>query len=129
MSIAAYWTANFVYDFILYLIVAIVTIGIAKGMEISSLMKAVLLGYLAPVHFLWVVLHSLHISDSISFQRLRKCSGSLLFSNLCTWRNASNFDLPLKNTRVRIKSYRQRISLASSLISIFCFRRRIVEPW
>ncbi len=37
MSIAAYWTANFVYDFILYLIVAIVTIGIAKGMEISSL--------------------------------------------------------------------------------------------
>ena len=37
MSITAYWTANFVYDFILYLIIAAITIGIAKAMSIESL--------------------------------------------------------------------------------------------
>ena len=37
MSISAYWTANFVYDFILYFIVAALTIAISKGMGITAL--------------------------------------------------------------------------------------------
>lgn len=37
MSITAYWTANFIYDFILYMLVAVITIGIAKGMSITSI--------------------------------------------------------------------------------------------
>jgi ATP-binding cassette, subfamily A (ABC1), member 3 len=37
MSITAYWTANFVYDFILYSILAAITIVIAKYMKIESL--------------------------------------------------------------------------------------------
>lgn len=37
MSITAYWVSNFVYDLILYLLVAVITIGIAKGMNISSI--------------------------------------------------------------------------------------------
>ena len=37
MSISAYWTANFVYDFILYFIVAAITIGISKAMSITAL--------------------------------------------------------------------------------------------
>jgi ATP-binding cassette, subfamily A (ABC1), member 3 len=37
MNVSAYWIANFVYDYILYLIVAIITIAIAKGLGIESL--------------------------------------------------------------------------------------------
>jgi ATP-binding cassette subfamily A (ABC1) protein 3 len=37
MSVSAYWTSNFCYDFILYMIVAVITIGIARGMEIKSI--------------------------------------------------------------------------------------------
>ena len=37
MSITAYWTANFVFDFILYFIVAAIAIGIAKAMDIASI--------------------------------------------------------------------------------------------
>lgn len=37
MSITAYWVSNFVYDFILYMIVAVITVGIAKGLGVSAL--------------------------------------------------------------------------------------------
>lgn len=37
MRISAYWISNFVYDFILYLIVAIVAVGICKGLDITAL--------------------------------------------------------------------------------------------
>ncbi len=37
MSVTAYWTANFVYDYILFAIVACITIGIAKALSITSL--------------------------------------------------------------------------------------------
>ena len=37
MSVTAYWTANFVYDYILFAIVAFITIGIAKALSITSL--------------------------------------------------------------------------------------------
>ena len=37
MSISAYWAANFIYDYILYFIVAAITIGIAKAMSITAL--------------------------------------------------------------------------------------------
>lgn len=37
MNIGAYWTANFVYDFFLYFIVASITIAISKGLAIESL--------------------------------------------------------------------------------------------
>jgi len=32
MKLSAYWTANFVYDYVLYLIVAIVSVGIISGL-------------------------------------------------------------------------------------------------
>jgi hypothetical protein len=32
MSISAYWIANFVYDFVLYMFISIITILIARGM-------------------------------------------------------------------------------------------------
>lgn len=35
MNIEAYWIANFVYDFLLYMLVTGVAIGIAKGMEVE----------------------------------------------------------------------------------------------
>ena len=37
MSISAYWIANFLYDFILYMVVSFITILISKAMKISSL--------------------------------------------------------------------------------------------
>jgi ATP-binding cassette subfamily A (ABC1) protein 1 len=37
MRISAYWTSNFIYDYLLYLIIAIVAVGICKGLQISSL--------------------------------------------------------------------------------------------
>lgn len=37
MSITAYWVANFVYDYILFIFVGFITIGIAKGLNITSL--------------------------------------------------------------------------------------------
>ena len=37
MSISAYWTANFIYDYVLYFLVASITIAIAKAMDIVSL--------------------------------------------------------------------------------------------
>ena len=39
MSISAYWTANFVYDYILYFIIAVITIGISKAMDITALIE------------------------------------------------------------------------------------------
>ena len=39
MSVLAYWTSNFVYDFILYFIVAAISIGIAKWMKISAMVE------------------------------------------------------------------------------------------
>jgi len=37
MNITAYWVANFVYDYVLFIFVGFITIGIAKGLTISSL--------------------------------------------------------------------------------------------
>jgi ATP-binding cassette subfamily A (ABC1) protein 3 len=37
MSITAYWVANFVYDYILFIFVGFITIGIAKALSIASL--------------------------------------------------------------------------------------------
>lgn len=37
MSISAYWSANFVYDFLLYMFIASVTVGIANVLSISAL--------------------------------------------------------------------------------------------
>jgi ATP-binding cassette subfamily A (ABC1) protein 3 len=37
MRISAYWISNFIYDFVLYLVVAIVAVGICKGLSITSL--------------------------------------------------------------------------------------------
>ncbi len=37
MSVTAYWTANFLYDYILYLIVASISVAIAKLLSINSL--------------------------------------------------------------------------------------------
>ena len=39
MSVAAYWTANFVYDYLLYFLIAAITIAISKAMDISSLVS------------------------------------------------------------------------------------------
>jgi ATP-binding cassette, subfamily A (ABC1), member 3 len=39
MSISAYWIANFVYDYLLYLVVACATVIIAKAMSIDSITK------------------------------------------------------------------------------------------
>jgi len=37
MSITAYWIANFVYDFLLFIFISFITILIAKGLTITSL--------------------------------------------------------------------------------------------
>jgi hypothetical protein len=37
MSITAYWTANFVYDYFLYIVVAFITIGVVNALGVSSL--------------------------------------------------------------------------------------------
>jgi len=39
MRISAYWISNFVYDFILYLIVAIVAVGLCKALDITAFTK------------------------------------------------------------------------------------------
>ena len=39
MSITAYWTANWVYDFTLYFIVSAISIAIAKAMDITALVE------------------------------------------------------------------------------------------
>ena len=39
MNVNAYWTANLVYDFILYLIVAILAIVITKAFDITALVE------------------------------------------------------------------------------------------
>jgi len=36
MRISAYWISNFIYDFLLYLIVAIVAVGISKALSITA---------------------------------------------------------------------------------------------
>jgi hypothetical protein len=36
MKLSAYWIANFVYDFILYLIVAVVAVGLCSALSITS---------------------------------------------------------------------------------------------
>jgi hypothetical protein len=37
MSISAYWTANFVYDYFLFAVIGFSTIGISKAMNITSI--------------------------------------------------------------------------------------------
>lgn len=37
MKLSAFWMANFVYDYLLYLVVAIVSAGLCKGFSIDSL--------------------------------------------------------------------------------------------
>jgi ATP-binding cassette subfamily A (ABC1) protein 3 len=39
MRISAYWVSNYIYDFILYMVVAIIAVSICKGFEITSLTK------------------------------------------------------------------------------------------
>lgn len=36
MRISAYWLSNFLYDFLLYLVVAIVAVIICKGLDVTS---------------------------------------------------------------------------------------------
>lgn len=37
MNVTAYWVANFVYDYVLYIFIGFITIGIAKALTITSL--------------------------------------------------------------------------------------------
>jgi hypothetical protein len=37
MRISAYWISNFIYDYLLYAIIAIIAIGVCKGLQVSSL--------------------------------------------------------------------------------------------
>lgn len=37
MRVSAYWCANFIYDFVLYLIIALVAVGLCQALSISSL--------------------------------------------------------------------------------------------
>jgi ATP-binding cassette subfamily A (ABC1) protein 3 len=36
MKLSAYWSANFVYDYILYLILALITLGLCSALSISA---------------------------------------------------------------------------------------------
>ena len=44
MSITAYWTANFLYDFLLYLLVAVLSMVIIKGMDVTALVEGTAYG-------------------------------------------------------------------------------------
>jgi ATP-binding cassette, subfamily A (ABC1), member 3 len=84
MNIKAYWAANFIFDFFLYMVVASLSIGAAVVLEVSSLINNALLATwglfilygLCYVPFTYIV--AFYLNEETSFFNLTLVTGGVI---------------------------------------------------